>query len=60
MTPQLTRRGKKLKSFYGALADKAGDLIVYSGDTVPMLFPAKPWVSKILGEEAVKVKIVRT
>ena len=53
------RIGRTLRSFYWAVADKGGELIVYGGDTVPMLFPKRPWLSKVLGEKAVKVKIVR-
>lgn len=52
------RIGKKLKSYYWAVADKGGELVVYGGDTVPMLFPKRPWLSRVLGEKAVKVKIV--
>lgn len=53
------RIGKKLKRYYWAVADKGGELVVYGGDTVPMLFPKRPWLSKVLGEKAVKVTIVR-
>ena len=53
------RIGRKLKHYYWAVADKGGELIVYGGDTVPMLFPKRPWLSRVLGEKAVKVKIVK-
>ena len=52
------RIGKKLRAHYWAVADKNGELLVY-GYEVPILFMTKPWLSKILKETAVKVKLVK-
>ena len=52
------RIGKKLRAHYWAIADKDGELLVYGYDA-PALFLTKPWLSKILKETAVKVKLVK-
>ena len=49
---------KCLRKFYWAIESKLGTLMAYQWDT-PTLFASKPWVSKELGEKAVKVKVVR-
>ena len=59
MQMEQARHGKKLKKFYWAIEDREGQFIPFACDGMPMVFATRPWVSKSLGEKAVKVKIIR-